>query len=358
MNPAIMGLIAGNAVIIKGSEVTPESAKITQDVFDKAGLPEGVLQVLMGDGKTGAALVEGGVNKVAFTGSVATGKKVAEACGRQLIPCTMELGGKDAMIVCDDANLERASSGALAGSLFNTGQYCCGTERIYVVESIYDEFLKKVVEKTRALKQGAEHGDDEDVGAIYWDRQLTIIEDHVADAKAKGANVLLGGKRNEKLKGLYYEPTVMVNVDNSMKIMTEETFGPIICIQKVKDENEAIQLANNSPYGLSGNIWTKNNEKGIRLAEQMQTGSISLNDMACTYGVPCAPFGGLKDSGVGQVNGEQGLRGYCHAKPIIIDKSGHKDQMQTGYPYEKKKLDGMKKAQRFIWGGKLGRWLS
>lgn len=262
------------------------------------------------------------------------------------------------MIVCEDANIERAASGALAGSMFNTGHYCCGTERIYVVESVYDEFVKKVLEKTRDLKQGQKYGDDEDVGAVFWDRQMEVIEKHVEDAKQKGVTVLLGGQRNLSLQGLYYEPTVMVDVNPSMQIMTEETFGPIICIQKVKNDREALQLANDSPYGLSGNIWTKDNDRGIRLAESLETGSISLNDMACTYGVLSAPFGGLKSSGVGQVNGEQGLRSYCHTKPIIIDKGGHKNKLQTGYPYEKKKLDGMKKIMRFFWGTRLGYWFS
>ena len=358
MNPAIQALIAGNCVIIKGSEVTPESAGLVGMIFRKAGLPEGVLQVLKGDGQTGAALVEGGINKVAFTGSVATGRKVAEACGRQLIPCTLELGGKDAMIVCADANLTRAATGALNGSLFNSGQYCCGTERIYVVEAIYDQFIQRLMEQAGKLKQGQAHGDEEEVGAIYWDRQLTIIENHVADAVAKGAKILQGGKRNASLKGLYYEPTVMVNVNHTMKIMTEETFGPILCIQKVKDEAEALLLANQSEYGLSGNIWSTNNEKAVRLAEAMATGSVSINDMACTYGIPEAPFGGLKTSGVGQVNGREGLRSYCHAKPIIVDRQGSKDKLQAGYPYTKKNLDGMKKLMRLIWGTRLGAWLS
>jgi len=358
MNPGVQALMAGNTVIVKGSEVTPASTQLAEMVFKKAGLPDGVFKVLMGDGQTGADLVEGGVDKIAFTGSVATGRKVAEACGRQLIPCTMELGGKDAMIVCDDANIERASSGALIGSMMNTGHYCCGTERIYVSESVYDEFVSKVVEKTKQLRQGPEFGDDEDVGAIFWDRQMDIIERHVEDAKQKGATIMAGGQRNPKQKGLYFEPTVMTDVNHDMLIMKEETFGPIICIQKVKDEDEAMQLANDSPYGLSGNIWTKDNDKGLRLAEQMQTGSICLNDFACTYGVPVAPFGGLKDSGVGQVNGKQGLRSYCHAKPIIIDKAGHKDKLQAGYPYDKKKLAGMKKFMRILWGTRLGHWLS
>jgi len=358
INQAAQALMAGNTVVIKGSEVTPESSRLVQTIFDKAGLPAGVVQVLMGDGQTGADLCTAGVDKISFTGSVATGRKVAETCARQLIPCTLELGGKDAMIVCADANIERAAAGAVIGSCMNTGHYCCGTERIYVVDSVYDDFVARVVEKTRALRQGQQHGYDEDVGAVFWDRQMGIIERHVEDAVAKGAKILVGGKRNDQLKGLYYEPTVMTDVNHDMLIMREETFGPIICIQRVAGEDEAMRLANDSPYGLNGNIWTTDNDKGVRLAEQMQTGGVCLNDMACTYGVPAAPFGGLKESGVGQVNGPAGIRGYCHAKPIIIDKAGHKDALQAGYPHNQKKLEGMKKFMRLLWGTPLGRWLS
>ncbi len=197
LNPTVQALMAGNTVVIKGSEVTPYSTKLVEEIFTEAGLPEATVQVLMGDGRTGAALVEAGCDKISFTGSVETGRKVAEACGRQLIPYTLELGGKDAMIVCADADLDRAASGAVIGSCMNTGQYCCGTERIYVVEPVYDEFVAKVVDRTERLKQ-SDHGEF-DVGAIFWDRQLDIIEAHVEDAKAKGARALVGGRLADRL---------------------------------------------------------------------------------------------------------------------------------------------------------------
>ena len=357
INPVVQALMAGNAAIVKGSEVTPYSTKLAEKVFKKAGLPDGLVQVLMGDGATGAALCESGVDKIAFTGSVNTGRKVATVCAQQLISCTLELGGKDAMIVCADANIERAATGAVMGSCMNTGHYCCGTERIYVVEGVYDEFVAKVTEKTAALRQGS--GDEEeDVGAVFWDKQMDIIERHIDDAKAKGASITTGGNRAD-IPGLYFQPTVLTNVNHDMLIMREETFGPIVCVQKVKDEDEAIQMANDSEYGLSGNIWTNDDAKAERLAAVMQTGSVSINDMACTYGVPQAPFGGVKDSGLGRVNGETGVRGYCHTKPIIIDKSGKKDQPGAAYPYSKEKTAGMKKALNFLWGGnKIGYWLS
>ena len=355
MNQAVQALMAGNAVLLKGSEVTPASTALVGEFFRDAGLPDGVLQVLMGDGQTGAALVEAGVDKISFTGSVATGRKVAEACGRQLLPVTLELGGKDAMIVCADADLDRAAAGALLGSCMNTGQYCCGTERIYVVDEVYDAFTAKVVEAAKALRQ-SDHGES-DVGAIFWDRQLEVIESHVTDAVAKGAVVRVGGRRNPELAGLYFEPTVVTDVTHDMDLMAKETFGPVISIMRVADEKEALRLANDSPYGLNGNVWTRDKQRGFRLAEQMETGAVCINDMALTYGVPEAPFGGVKDSGVGQVNGEVGIRGYCHAHPMIVDRFGGK-QLQGGYPYTAKGLESMKKFTKFLFGSPLGRWLS
>ncbi|WP_116367531.1 aldehyde dehydrogenase family protein [Parahaliea mediterranea] len=357
MNQAVQALLAGNTVVAKGSEVTPYSARLAETILRDAGLPEGVLQVLLGDGDTGAAIVRGGVDKVSFTGSVATGRKVAEACASQLIPCTLELGGNDAMIVCADADLDRAADGAWLGSCMNTGHYCCGTERIYVVASVYDEFLRRVLDKGKQVKQGSQHGWEEDVGAVFWDRQMAIIEAHVEDARAKGATIHMGGRRNPDLPGLYYEPTVITEVDHRMDIMNLETFGPILCIQKVASEEEALQLANDSEFGLNGNVWTKDKEKGYRLAQAIDTGSCSVNDMAVSYGIPAAPFGGRKQSGVGQVNGKKGLRGYCHEMPIVIDRFGGK--MQNAYPNSAKSAEGMRKLMDFLWRKTpLGKWLA
>jgi succinate-semialdehyde dehydrogenase/glutarate-semialdehyde dehydrogenase len=213
------------------------------------------------------------------------------------------------------------------------------------------------MEKGKGLRQGNAHGWEEDVGAVFWDRQMTIIEAHVEDARAKGANILMGGQRNPNLEGLYYEPTVITEVTNEMDIMVLETFGPILCIQKVSSEDEAIALANDSEFGLNGNVWTKDKDKGYRLAVAIDTGSCSVNDMAVSYGIPAAPFGGRKNSGVGQVNGKKGIRGYCHEMPIVIDRFGGK--MQNAYPYTTKSAEGMKKLMNFIWvKTPLGRWLS
>ena len=354
MNPVIQALMAGNAVLLKPSEITPFSGLLAGEIFAEAGLPEGLLQVLTGDGETGAALCRAGVDKVAFTGSVSTGRKVAVACAEQLIPCTLELGGKDAMIVCDDVNLDTAAAGAVAGALMNTGQYCCGTERVYVVEAVAEAFTEKVVERVSKLRQGSEG--EFDVGAIFWPKQLEIIESHMQDARDRGASVLAGGRRNPDLPGLFYEPTVLADVDHEMRIMREETFGPILPIMRVADEEEALALANDSEYGLGGNVWTRDSAKGVRLAERMQSGSVCVNDMTMTYGVQEAPFGGLKSSGVGQVNGETGLRGYCHAEPIIVDRRAGK-MVESRYPYSAKADLGMQKFMKFLWGTALGRKL-
>jgi succinate-semialdehyde dehydrogenase/glutarate-semialdehyde dehydrogenase len=355
VNPVVQALMAGNAVLLKPSEVTPFSSQLVVEMFHEAGLPADLLQVLVGDGETGAALVEGGVDKISFTGSVATGRKVAEACGRQLIPCTLELGGKDAMIVCSDADLDRAAAGALIGSCMNTGQYCCGTERIYVVDEHHDDFVEKVVERARELRQGDEG--EYDVGALFWDKQIEIVERHVDDAVAQGARVLVGGRRNPNLKGLYYEPTVIVDVNHDMELMRNETFGPVVAIQRVADEAEAIALANDSTYGLNGNVWTRDKEKGFEIAQQLETGGVCVNDMAVTYGVPEAPFGGRKSSGVGQVNGKKGIRGYTHELPVIIDRSS-KSEYKGGYPYTRKAEDGMLKFAKFLFGSAtLRKWL-
>jgi len=351
-NPLAQALMAGNAVIHKPSEVTPFSAVLLRELCDAAGLPKDLYQVVQGDGATGAALIDAGIDKVSFTGSVATGRKVGAACGRNLIPVTLELGGKDAMIVCADADLDRAADGAVRGSFFNTGHYCCGTERVYVPEAIYEPFVEKVVEMTKPLTQATTGASD--IGAVFWDKQMDIIEDHMRDAREKGASVLVGGERNRSLSGYYFPATVVTDVDHTMDLMRKETFGPIVAIQKVRDEEEAMELANDSEYGLSGNVWTTDLDKGAALGERMVTGSVSVNDIAVTYGVPEAPFGGVKESGVGQVNGEVGIRGYCHVHPVIVDTT---KKAQGGYPYTEESAEGMRKMVKTVFGNKLLRRL-
>jgi succinate-semialdehyde dehydrogenase/glutarate-semialdehyde dehydrogenase len=354
LNPTVQALMAGNAVVLKPSEVTPFSGRLVGELFAEAGLPRDVLQILEGDGETGAALVDGGVDKISFTGSVRTGRKVGEACGRNLIPCTLELGGKDPMVVCADADLERAANGAVFGAFMNTGQYCCSTERVYVVEPVADELTRRVVEKVKALKQGKQG--DFDLGPMIWPNQLDVIERHMADAVKRGAKVLAGGKRNTALGPLFYEPTVLADVTHDMLVMKEETFGPILPIARVRDEEEALRLANDSTYGLCANVWTKDEAKAIALAKRIDAGSVCVNDCAVTYGAAEAPFGGRKASGVGQVNGEAGLRGYCYATPILIERFGPKEE-PIWYPYTADKGRMLQRVMKWVWGTPLGRLL-
>ena len=354
LNAAVQALMAGNAVLLKPSEITPYSGKLVGDLFEAAGLPKGVLNVLLGDAETGAALTGAGVDKISFIGSVATGRQVAEVCARQLIPCTLELGGKDPMIVCADANLDRAVNGAVAGAFANAGQVCWGTQRVYVVDEVYDEFTRKVVEKVAELRQGAEG--EFDVGAISGQEQLEVIKRQVEDAKHKGARVLAGGRRNPDLPGLFYEPTVMVDVNHDMELMREETFGPVLPIMGVRDEEEAIRLANDTHYGLHGNVWTRDKRKGCEIATRLETGGVSVNQVAMSYGAQDAPFGGRKESGLGQVNGEMGLKSNCHALPIIVNRFGGK-KVRRGYPYRRKSEDSLQRFIRIVWGSRLGRWL-
>jgi succinate-semialdehyde dehydrogenase/glutarate-semialdehyde dehydrogenase len=336
-------------VILKPSEVAPYSGAWAVELLREAGVPEGIVQTVHGDGETGAALVNGGVQKISFTGSVATGKKIAIACAEQLIPCTLELGGKDAMIVCEDADLERAAGGAVFNSMLNSGHVCMGVERIYVVETVADEFETHVEKLVRELRYGV--GDDIDVGSVFWDRQLPIIERHIEDAKAKGAEIVVGGEADTK-DGLFYKPTFVRNVDHTMELMREETFGPIVSVMRVRDEEEAIRLANDSHYGLSGSVWTKDIRKGIEIAKRMETGSVVINDAAMAYGAPEAPFGGVKDSGVGYVNGLGALRSYTHQQPILIDRWSQTKE-RVWYPHTQKTIDEIDGMIRFIYGTAL-----
>jgi len=214
--------------------------------------------------------------------------------------------------------------------------------------------VRRATEMVKAMRQGQKHGVNEDLGAVFWDRQLTIMEAHVEDARKRGAKILAGGRRNPELKGLYYEATVIVDVQEDFDVMTQETFGPILPIVKFNTIDEAIEKANNSVYGLHGSVWTKDEKNGIAIAKRVNTGSMAVNDIGMMYGVANAPFGGVKESGVGSVNGANGLRGYSHVMPIIVGRYGGAD---TGYPHDQKKFDQMKTIMNFMWKNPVGRFL-
>ncbi|HKE11090.1 MAG TPA: aldehyde dehydrogenase family protein, partial [Myxococcota bacterium] len=261
----------------------------------------------------------------------------------------------DPMVVCADADLERAANGAVFGAFSNAGQVCVSTERVYVVENVADDFERKVVEKTARLRQGAEG--EFDVGPMIYADQLRVVERHIEDAVHKGAKILAGGRRNPSYAGLFYEPTVLTQVTHEMDIMREETFGPVLPIMRVRDEEEALRLANDSPYGLNANVWTRDKRRGERLAKALEAGSAVVNDCMLTYGIAESPFGGVKESGIGQVNGEIGLRSFCHAQSILIDRFGAKSEL-LWYPYTAKKTNLLRRLMRILWGTPLGRLLS
>ena len=307
LDEVVMALMAGNGVVVKPSELTPLTALKIADVFKTAKLPEGLLRVVTGDGSTGAALVEAGVNKVMFTGSVATGKRVAEAAAKHLTPVVLELGGKDPMIVLEDANLENAARAAVWGGFCNAGQACASIERCYVHESVAREFTDLVVKETRGLKQGEPADGAMDLGAMSNERQLEIVESHVQDAVERGAKIETGGHRVQSTKGWFHEPTVVTGVDHTMELMREETFGPVLPIMTFKTDDEAVRLANDSPYGLTASVFTTDLARGRRLAERIDAGTVMINEVVYTHAIAQTPWGGVKQSGYGRTHGRLGL---------------------------------------------------
>ena len=316
----VMALMAGNAVVLKPSELTPLIALKVEDLFNRAGLPAGLLNIATGDGSTGAALIDARVDKIMFTGSVATGKRVAEAAAKYLTPVVLELGGKDPMIVLEDADIENAARGAVWGAFANSGQACASVERCYVQESIAPEFIERVLAETRSLKQGPGTEDAVDVGAMSNERQLQIVVDHVNDAKQRGAQVLTGGQRGASLEGFFYEPTVLTNVDHHMAIMRDETFGPVLPVMTFKTEDEAVKLANDSVYGLTASVWTKNIARGRRIAERIEAGTVMVNEVVYTHGIAQTPWGGVKDSGYGRTHGRMGLLELVYPQHIHVNR--------------------------------------
>jgi acyl-CoA reductase-like NAD-dependent aldehyde dehydrogenase len=344
----IAAFAAGNAVVFKPSEVTPLATMLMQECMRAAGMPDGVMQVATGRGGTGAALIEH-VDYVMFTGSVATGRKIAAEAAKTLTPHSLELGGKDPMIVLADADLERAANGAVFWGMANGGQICQAIERVYVEEPAYDEFLSKVVEKTRALRQGVpgEPG-AVDIGAVTFGPQLDTIKDHIDDAVEKGARVVVGGKPGEG-PGRFWEPTVVVDVDHSMKLMTEETFGPVLPVMKVRDAGEALRLANDSRYGLNSSVWTKDLVKGAEIAAKVEAGSTCVNDAVVNYGAQELPFGGVKESGVGVRHSAAGIRKYCHAHAILVTRFAPKRELYW-FPFSKRNAKLVERILVLLYG--------
>jgi acyl-CoA reductase-like NAD-dependent aldehyde dehydrogenase len=344
----IPALAAGNGVILKPSEVTPLSSLLMKEMMLECGLPEGVFQVATGDGSTGATLIAN-VDCVMFTGSTRTGKAVMKAAAEALIPCYLELGGKDPMIVCADANLDRAANAAAFYSMNNAGQVCISVERCYVEEPIYDQFVAKVTDNIRTLRQGAPKGEGTvDVGAVTFPPQLEIVDDHVHDAVAKGAKVLVGGHSHSG-QGRFYEPTVLVDVDHSMKIMQEETFGPTLPIMKITGPEEGVRLANDSTYGLQASVWTSNIDRGEKLARRIEAGVVCVNDAQVNYSALNLPMGGWKASGVGTRHGANGIRKYTKVQSLLVTRRALKREPFM-FPYKARRTLLLRRLLKLLYG--------
>jgi len=308
--------MAGNTVVLKPSELTPFIGLKIGEIFEKAGLPENVLQVVIGAGATGAALVDAPPDKIMFTGSVATGKRIAEAAAKNLTSVVLELGGKDPMIVFADANLEIAADAAVWGAFCNAGQSCSSVERLYVEESAAEKLTNLIVEKTRKLKLGKGSETETDIGAMSSERQLGIVADHVADFEKAGARILTGGKSRD----LFFEPTVIAGADNSMRAMREETFGPTLPIATFRTEEEAIKLANDTEFGLTASVWTRDLAKGRRVAARIEAGTVCVNEVLYTHGIGQTPWGGFKNSGRGRTHGLEGLMELVQPQHIHVNR--------------------------------------
>jgi len=315
----LAALVAGNAVVLKPSELTPLVALELASLLHAAGVPEDVFQVVVGEGPAGAALLRSPIDKLVFTGSVATGKRIAAAAAERLLPVVLELGGKDPMLVLDDADVDVASSAAVWGAFVNAGQACLSVERCYVHRSLYDSFAKACAEKTKQLRVGNGMDSDTDVGPMIQGRQVRIVESHVEDAKACGARVLAGGSRLPELGPNFYAPTVLVGVTQDMRIMREETFGPVLPVMACADDDEAVRLANDSDYGLAASVWTRDRKRGERLARRIHAGTVMVNDVISCFGISEAPHGGVKASGVGRTHGRFGLDEMVRVKYLDID---------------------------------------
>jgi succinate-semialdehyde dehydrogenase/glutarate-semialdehyde dehydrogenase len=315
----LAALVAGNAVVLKPSELTPLVALELAALLYSSGVPADVFQVVIGGGAAGAALLRSPIDKLVFTGSVATGKRIAAAAAERLLPVVLELGGKDPMIVLDDADIDVASSAAVWGAFVNAGQACLSVERCYVHRSIYESVAGACAEKAKKLRVGNGMEASTDVGPMIHERQVHLVASHVEDAKVRGARVLTGAVRLPQLGANFYSPTVLADVTHDMRIMREETFGPVLPIMPFDSDDEAVRLANDSEYGLAASVWTGDSKRGELLARRIHAGTVMVNDVISCFGISEAPHGGIKASGLGRTHGRFGLDEMVRLKYLDVD---------------------------------------
>jgi acyl-CoA reductase-like NAD-dependent aldehyde dehydrogenase len=320
LSQIIPAIVAGNAVVCKVSEFTPQCGSLIQKLFVDAGFPKDLVTIVQGGGEVGRALIDAAPDKVVFTGSVATGRRVAEACAKSLIPTVLELGGKDAMIVLKDADLDIAASGAVWGGYTNCGQVCLSVERLFVEAPISEAFAARCVEKTKKLRLGSGSDPATDVGPLIRPQHVQRMKGLLEDAVSKGAKVLCGGRARPDLGAGFFEPTVIVNVDSTMRLFQEETFGPILAIQTVRDVEDAILRANDSPFALAASVWTRDSACGEVIAKRLRAGAVMVNDAISYFAIAEAPHGGCRSSGWGRTHGEAGLLEMVQTKYIDIDR--------------------------------------
>lgn len=326
MNPAVPALMAGNAAVIKASEWVAFASARFQRIFAEALQAEGfspdLVRVVDGYGETGAALVRSGVDVVIFIGSVPNGRRVAEAAGKALVPAILELGGKDPLIVCDDADLEQAAHAAMNGCFIHCGQNCVAAERILVEDAVYEPFERRVAELTRALRQGpALAGELVDVAGMTTPLQLEVVSRLVRRAVEQGARVVAGGAPVLTGSGAFFAPTVLADVTPAMDIMQEETFGPVMLLCRVRDDDHAVEVANGTRFGLGSSVMCGDPRRAARLARRLEAGMTAVNEFGgVTYMVQDLPFGGVKESGFGRLNGRDGLRALTHPRALLEDR--------------------------------------
>ena len=342
LSQAAFAVAAGNAVVIKPSEVTPLSGAWVQRVFREAGAPKRLVQVVQGGPAAGEALVRApGTAKVVFTGSAETGRGVASLAGERLRPVTLELGGKDPMLVFEDADLDRAVAGALWGSFANCGQVCSGVERIYVARPLQETFVEELTRRGRGLRIGRGEELETDLGPLISEAQRAHVEELVADAVRRGAELRLGGGRPEVgLPGWFHEPTVLTGVEREARVQREEIFGPVVTVTPFADEDEAVRLANGSSFGLGASVWTRDMERARRLARRLDAGSVWTNDVSYSYGAGQASWGGTKESGFGRTHSKHGLYELSRVKFADLDRG--RSPVMWWYPYDERLLEGFR----------------